>query len=346
MLVNVKVLIGLIILGKCLCHNVVFANNTTIDSNDQLMINQMSLKVFKTTISKAEIKPLQGGFSGDKLFLISHKNQKIVLRIHQKNKDIQEKKQEYEISKIASDLEIGPKVLYVSEKYDLLATKYLNSQHPDFKTFKTDKNINHLAEALIKLHNGPKISNNWSVFDYIKKITPKALTEKEKLAIIELDKIKRLIQSKKFPKKLCHNDIQPNNFFLSENKTLFIDWGDAGMSDPFWDLARISMEFAFDAKQDLHLLKKYLSSITNLDKNRFFLMKQVFLIRSAFWSKNITGAPDKENLKKIIKIFEANNHPLETNKKITWNYLHTQAIELFLKNTQTDLYKKSLNNLT
>lgn len=112
-------------------------------------------------------------------------------------------------------------------------------------------------------------------------------------------------------------------------------------------LARISMEFAFNSEQDSYVLDMYLGKATNLDKSRFFIMKQVFLLRSAFWLKNTDGSPDKEKLQDIIKIFEANNYPLHVrkNETVTWNSLYLHAMNLFLKNSKTDLYQESLNIL-
>jgi len=340
-----KNLVTIIILIGSICSNSALANESVIPPDNQFMVNQMLTEVFDTAINGVQVRPLKGGFSGDKLFLISYGDKKIVLRIHRKRKSVKDKQLEYQASKNASDLGIGPKVIYVSKEYDLLATEYINAQHPDTKTMMKQKKINYIVDSLLKLHNGPKLPNAWSVFEYTKKIIPKNPNEKEKLAIAELQKIEAALQSKNFQSKPCHNDIQSNNLFITDNKVLFIDWGDAGMSDPFWDLARISMEFAFNSEQDSYLLEKYLGKVTGLDKSRFFIMKQVFLLRSAFWLKNITGSPDKEKLKEIIKIFEVNNYPLNIgeNEKVTWNYLHTHAMNLFLKNSKTNLYQRNLS---
>lgn len=343
-----KKLISIIILGLSIhSHTTLAKESIVLSSYNKSMIDMMVAEVLDTTIDSVKIEALRGGFSGDKLFLISHGDIKIVARIHPKNKDIKHKRLEYEASKNASDLGIGPKVLYVSKNYDLIVTEYIKAKHPDLKLLLEEKQIDHMVESLLKLHNGPKLPNNWSIFEYIKKITPQNPNEKEKLSITELEKIKNAFLRIRFQRKPCHNDIQANNLFIIDNKVLFIDWGDAGMSDPFWDLARISMECAFRPTQDQYLLTKYLGNVTKLDKSRFFIMKQVFILRFAFCLKNIPGYPDKKSLKDIIKTFEANNYYLniKDNEKVTWSCIYVHAINLFLKNSKKDLYKESLNIL-
>lgn len=341
-----KKIINIIILGFIVSSNITLAKEIIISKKNLTLLNNLLIEVFNITVDKARIETLQGGFSGDEIFLISYDNNKIVVRIYKKNKNIKHKLLEYEATKNAFELGIGPKILYVSKDYDLIATEYINSRNPDVKTFQKERQINYLVESLLKLHNGPRFSNNWSIFDYIKKIVPKTPNEKENLAIAELNKLIGIFQKSRFQKSPCHNDIQPNNLFVINDKILFIDWGDAGMNDPFWDLARISIEFAFNSEQDELLLSKYLGKVTKLDQSRFFIMKQIFFLRSAFWLRNITGRPDKKKLDDIIRIFEVNNHPINVNnKKITWKYLYNHVIDLFLKNTKTALYQESLKIL-
>ena len=343
-----KTFIGIILLSGSLYAKTALLNESSFSVGNKLLFRQMLTAVFNTTVHDVQIRSLEGGFSGDALFLVSHANKKIVVRIHHKTKNNKYKQLEYIASKNASDLGIGPKVIYVSDEYDLLATDYIQAEHPNTETMKKYKNIHSLAHSLSKLHKGPKLQNQWSVFEYIKKEIPKARTQKEQKAIAELEKIEAVLKHNKFPNAPCHNDIQPNNLFVLNGKILFIDWGDAGMSDPFWDLARISMEFAFDTEQNSYLLNQYRNKQNAIDKSRFYIMKQVFLLRSAFKLKNTKGGPSKEKQKEIIKIFEANNYPLQIpkDKKVTWYFFYHHAIELFLKNTKTDLYQDSMNILT
>lgn len=347
MQIFLKTLIGIIILLVSICNNVTLANENAIPPDTHSVFSKMLAKIFDATINEVQIKNLKGGFSGDKLFLISHNNKEIVVRIHQNRKSLKYKRLEYQASKNASNLGIGPKVIYVSKEYDLLATEYINAQHPNIETMMEQKKIHYLVNSLLKLHNGPKLPNDWSVFEYTKRRIPKNPNDKEKLAIAELEKIEVALKNKNFTNVPCHNDIQPNNLFIINDKALFIDWGDAGMSDPFWDLTRISMEFAFNSEQDSYLLDMYLGETTNLDKSRFYIMKQVFLLRSAFWLKNTDGSPGKEKLQEIIKIFEANDYPLHVheNETVTWNTLYVHVLNFFLKNSKTDIYQESLNML-
>ncbi len=341
-----KKIISAIVLGFSLYVNIALAEKSVISERNIPIVNEMLAQMFNTTLDDVTIETLQGGFSGDELYLITCDNTKIVVRTHKNDKNPKKKQLEYKASKNASDLGIGPKILYVSKDYNLIVTEFIEAKHPNFKSFMKEDQINNLVESLLKLHNGPDLPDRWSVFEYIRRITPKYPNEKEKLAIAELGKIENSFQRSAFKNRPCHNDIQKNNLFVVDDKVLFIDWGDAGMSDPFWDLARSSMEFAFSSKQDNHLLAKYFGKVTNLEKSRFFIMKQVFLLRSAFWLKDILGKPDEETLNNIIKIFDANDYPINIDdQEITWHYIYIHAMDLFLKNSKTNLYQESLKSL-
>lgn len=55
----------------------------------------------------------------------------------------------------------------------------------------------------------------------------------------------------------CHNDPLCENWVLGNDRMYLIDWEYAGMNDPMWDLADISIEAGYTSAQDDLLLKAY-----------------------------------------------------------------------------------------
>jgi len=70
-----------------------------------------------------------------------------------------------------------------------------------------------------------------------------------------------------YPKEyvLCHNDLNPNNIFFSED-VKFIDWEYAGVNDRYFDVACVCVEFNLsDVRQEV-FLGAYFESNYSLEK--------------------------------------------------------------------------------
>lgn len=60
----------------------------------------------------------------------------------------------------------------------------------------------------------------------------------------------------------CHNDPLCENWVLGSDRMYLIDWEYAGMNDPMWDLADISIEAGYGPAQDQLLLTSYYETDT------------------------------------------------------------------------------------
>ncbi|RTK92349.1 MAG: hypothetical protein EKK61_04805 [Rickettsiales bacterium] len=335
-------LIKTIVLIMTMVTNIL-ASDFNIPKTDLDIISHVTNKLYDTTLDHITIEPIQKGFSGDRLYLVKYKDN-LIIRIYKNNKSLEDKKVEVLCAVKAYDLGFGPKILYKSADLNVIATEFIEGDHPNITTFLNHNLLDSIACNLKKLHNDSFVNREWSVFDYIKNDVPQIIDNKTKLALEQLHKIQSSLHKANFPKKLCHNDIHSKNLFVYNDQILLIDWGDSGMSDPFWDLARVSMEFGFDSKQDERFLTQYLDKVSDLDRSRFYLMKQVFLLRTALVLNILRIDFSKTQIQDIIKIFEVNNYPLNiNNKSINWSDVSHHAMELFLNNCKTDLFRKSLN---
>lgn len=75
----------------------------------------------------------------------------------------------------------------------------------------------------------------------------------------------------------CHNDSLCENWVYGEGKLHLIDWEYAGMNDPMWDLADISIEAGYDEEQDLFLLNKYFLTEPNIFQMRRFVANKLYV---------------------------------------------------------------------
>lgn len=76
----------------------------------------------------------------------------------------------------------------------------------------------------------------------------------------------------------CHNDPIYANWLLDRNGRMYlIDWEYAGMNDPMWDLADLSVESGFSASEDDMLLTAYLRGQPDKLSRQCFLANKVYV---------------------------------------------------------------------
>ena len=76
----------------------------------------------------------------------------------------------------------------------------------------------------------------------------------------------------------CHNDPLCENWILQEGgKMYLIDWEYAGMNDPMWDLADLSIEAGYSDEMDRRLLESYLGRDVRPEEKEAFQINKVLI---------------------------------------------------------------------
>ena len=76
----------------------------------------------------------------------------------------------------------------------------------------------------------------------------------------------------------CHNDPLCENWVVSDSDRMYlIDWEYAGMNDPLWDVADLSIEAGFDAESDAKFLCAYLERKAEPADYRHFLAEKLYV---------------------------------------------------------------------
>jgi hypothetical protein len=74
----------------------------------------------------------------------------------------------------------------------------------------------------------------------------------------------------------CHNDLNIGNVLFDGSKTWLIDWEAAGIEDPFFDLATVCNQFAFNRRMADIFIKTYFDQTpTQYQQAKLFLMRQI-----------------------------------------------------------------------
>lgn len=154
-----------------------------------------------------------------------------------------------------------------------------------------------VVSALRQLHNAKLLTNDYS---YLRAIEHNLLKLKARNARLTKDmdslavvchRLADLLArsqadvSKQVP---CHNDINPYNMLYqaADNLLIISDWECAGNNDLFWDLAKLSVEFAMTPEQDEALLVTYFEKkVNNQALSRLRLFKVLVEFQLAIWAR-------------------------------------------------------------
>jgi len=164
---------------------------------------------------------------------------------------------EWKVQNLAFEEGITAEPLVFDRENGFMVFGFLNGVH---KTTLDKNELKTLAQTLQKLHS---IS-------------------------IDVQPIKLEIDSSSmdnYPKEyvLCHNDLNPQNIFFSED-VKFIDWEYAGVNDRYFDVACVCVEFDLSYEMQKVFLGAYFESHYNLEKLEAY--KVVYRTLCEKWFQN------------------------------------------------------------
>lgn len=189
-------------------------------------------------------------------------------------------------TQLACDLGIDAKTLYFGDDGSKVAEYICNAVTMSAQTLKQPEQIKQVAQVFQKLHGcGVNTGVAFEVFDmaagYEKIIEQNnvflfddyAQTKRQVMQIKQ--EIDRLCNPAKVP---CHNDPLCENWILGDGKMYLIDWEYAGMNDPLWDLADVSIEAGYSREQEQELLQSYLNTpVLDNTEWKHFLANKIYV---------------------------------------------------------------------
>ena len=160
-------------------------------------------------------------------------------------------------------------------------------------------------------------------------------------------KINTAIKNHKIDPRACHNDIHTMNLFFTPEKTIkFIDWGNAGLADPFWDIACAVIKLHFSKEQVDFFLEKYFEdNISSVDRAHFVLMENIALL----WT-GLSFLTIKEEIPSAAVKAAVFNYLRKTNEEVTssidtFEDIAKICFALFKKRVQSQEYKDAFTLL-
>lgn len=328
-----------------------FGSLVILDDSYRVKVRNALRKTFGVN-EPSTIIQLSGGFS-QTVYKLSVKGKYYILRIS--DASLADRKRESQCMKIASNIGVAPKFYYINIKDGIFIIDYIESKQLS-KDNREDPNVyKELAMLLKKIHFTAGFPKNISITKQIEKITKKPTYITSTISEIAIKNIELLepLLRRHFKMSSCHNDLQPNNILFDGKRFWVIDWEQAALQDPYYDLATVSNFFIHDQEklEDLYL-QTYFNGVPNKKQlAHYIIMKQISL---AYYGLLLMNKMTNTNLNPIseaeiqalpsLKEFYAKTNLYDV-KDLTKHLQKFGAIMLkeAVKNMNSEQFKNAIN---
>lgn len=223
----------------------------------------VEISVHFPEIDAYQASALEEGFTNQVFLLSQNGLPTLILRLA----DIDEeafyinRQAELKVMSEAASFGLSPELIWQSGP--VVVTRFVPQASLDWQVNHVDQDIERIAKQLKQAHQLSLIQHEYHVEQvialYVKRI--KALTQDPVLQaesvylhvlLNQLD-----IQPSGLPAVLCHNDLNPKNVLMDEQRIWLIDWEYTGVGDPLFDLAVVVKSHNLTRQQTLVLLEAY-----------------------------------------------------------------------------------------
>lgn len=227
-----------------------------------------------------------GGLTNHTYYVLLKDKREYVVRIPGEGTDELINRKDEKISTgLACELEIDAKCLYFGDDGSKVTEYIPDAMTMSAELMKKPEHIRQVAEIFKKLHTcGKNTGVMFEVFDmasgYEKIIAEYSVPMYEDYMIVK----KQVMEIKQEIDEICdtgsvpcHNDSLCENWVYGNGRMYLIDWEYAGMNDPMWDLADVSIETAYDRNLDEFLLTEYLQKKPSENVWKHFYASKIYV---------------------------------------------------------------------
>lgn len=253
--------------------------------------------ILEKVLNTVDIKHIErmGGLTNRTYKVIYGDGQAVVVRIPgEGTADMISRDDERKSTELACKMGIDTELFYFGEDGTKIMHYVADSETMSAERLRKEENIQQIADIFRTLHNcGKDTGVSFEVFhmaaNYEKVINQynvEMYDDYQEIKEVVMKIKKQVDEQGQIEKVPCHNDSLCENWVYGEGKLHLIDWEYAGMNDPMWDLADISIEAAYNEEQDLILLRRYLlGEPTNYQMQRFIANKLYLDYLWTLWGK-------------------------------------------------------------
>jgi aminoglycoside phosphotransferase (APT) family kinase protein len=187
---------------------------------------------------------------------------------------------------LAAAIGVGPEVLATDASTGCIVFRFIDGRPIPTAELCEEPMLALFAETLRRVHHAGTTPTIWNPYEVIRDHSAVARARGvdapyDALPMLEL--LARIELARPFkPAVLGHNDLLNANFIF-DGALRIVDWEYAGMSDPFFDLANVSVNNAFPAGSELALVRHYVGEVNDQVMATLLLMQIVSELRESMW---------------------------------------------------------------
>ena len=239
--------------------------------------------------SGVSISPLAGGITNEN-FKASAGGEEFVIRVFGEGAELLriDRAAECQITVLAARAGVGPDVFATLLGHGVLVTRFIDGRQVSPEQMQDPDVLRQVTEALRRVHaerEAPKILDPFRDIDcYASEAWRRGvMTDPEFSEGVTLAREIETLTGYS-PTVLCHGDLLNANFIWAGGRMHIVDWEYAGLGDPVFDLANLSVNHRFGLDADKLLLTLYQGHSDPVNLARIRLLRFVSAVREAAWS--------------------------------------------------------------
>jgi thiamine kinase-like enzyme len=245
----------------------------------------------------ARVEVLAGGASNANYLLTLRDARRLVLRVASATGERlgNSRWQGVAAHQTAAAAGLAPEILAVTLPAGHLLVAYEPGPVLDAGSIRQGDMLERVARTLRACHESGTIRGGWSVFDDVRRYTGLARSEGLELPadIDELtaiaDDAEAAFARAQTPDRLCHNDLQLQNFIIQPDRLMMLDWEWAGMGNVYFDLGGTTINAELGRDEVRRLAQAYFEDDDPAHEARVELMMFMSALREANWA--VIAAP-------------------------------------------------------
>ena len=194
----------------------------------------------------------------------------------------------------AHELGLYPELSFYDKETLCYGVKFLTNHTllTEEKIKESDARLEALARTFRRLHDSSLFDNDYPLeqldltnLNYIREQGAELPDDFDKI-VGAYQQVSHILARSCVKKTPCHNDPTPYNFLHDVNNNIVIsDWECSGNNDPFYDLAKLSVEASLTKEEDIKLLESYGEKANDTTLARLTLYKFIAEFHLGIWAK-------------------------------------------------------------
>lgn len=235
----------------------------------------------------ASIEALPGGITNAN-FKVDLGGEQVVVRVPGANTNLLgiDRETEVAVARIAAGIGVAPEIIAVDATSGCIVSRFIEGRPIPMAELRTEPVLRAVVTTIARVHQAGSVAQ---VFDHFAVIRAYHLLARDRGVTEPFDYdelagvLARIERARPFRARvLGHNDLLNGNF-LDDGSVRIFDWEYAGMADPYFDLANLSVNNELGSENDELLLSSYFGSSDSSKLASLALMKLVSEIREAMW---------------------------------------------------------------